>query len=108
MPLLGGLFVNLFSGLVAWLSVYVSRKVAFGLAAVAGMTGLTAALFVLFRTTVTQLASMTHGANAIFLDAIAMAIPPVAPACISTYMTMWTACTVYVWQRDLLHLFAKT
>ena len=34
MPLLGGLLVNLFGGVVAWFSQWVTRKVAFGLAAV--------------------------------------------------------------------------
>lgn len=108
MPLLGGLFVSLFSALVAWLTTYVTRKVAFGVTAVVGMSALTAALFLLFRGIVAALGSYTTGAPAIFLDALAMVIPPAAAYCLSTYYTLWTACTVYTWQRDLIHLFAKS
>jgi dipeptide/tripeptide permease len=107
MPLLGGLFTTLFSGFAGWLAQWFTRKVAFGLAAVATMTGLTAALFVLMRATLAATASMQNGAPAIFMQALQMAIPPIAPACISTYVTVWTACTVYTWQKDLIHLFAK-
>ena len=108
MPVLGTLFVNLFSGLVAWFAQYVTRKVAFGAAAVVAMSGLTLGLFVLMRTTLNLLANTAHGAPAIMMHALALSIPPVAPTCISTYITVWTACTVYTWQRDLLHLFAKS
>lgn len=108
MPLLGGLLVNLFGGIVAWLAQYFTRKVAFGLAMVTASTGLTAALFVTFRASISAINAHSSGAHAMFMSALTMAIPPAAPFCISTYVTMWTACTVYVWQRDLLHLFAKT
>ena len=107
MPLLGGLFVSLFSGLVAWFTQWVTRKVAFGLASVAAMSGLTLALFVAMRLTLGTLAQMAPGGGGMFMQGIGMMIPPVAPACVSMYVTMWTACTVYTWQRDLLHLFAK-
>lgn len=107
MPLLGGLLTSLFSGLVAWLAQYMTRKVAFGVAAVAAMTALTAGLYVVMRTSLSAMAMTTSGGPAIFVQAMQMAVPPIAPACISTYITMWTACTVYVWQRDLLHLIVK-
>ncbi|NPC57010.1 DUF5455 family protein [Caenimonas soli] len=107
MPLLGGLLSTLFSGLVAFLAQYFTRKVAFGVAAVVAMSGLTLGLFVLFRSLVFALHAYTSGAHSIFIDALTMGIPPAAPFCISTYYTLWTACTVYTWQRDLLHLFVK-
>ncbi len=107
MPLLGALLTNLFSGLVAWFAQYVTRKVAFGLAATAAMSTLTLGLYLLMRTSLNGLASYVTGAPAILLDALALSIPPAAPFVISTYITMWTACTVYTWQRDLLYLFAK-
>jgi hypothetical protein len=107
MPLLGGLLSALFSGLVAWIAQYVTRKVAFGISAVVAMSALTLALFVLFRGLVIALNAYTSGAHAMFIDALTMAIPPAAPFCISTYYTLWTAATVYTWQRDLLHLFVK-
>lgn len=108
MPLLGGLLVNLFGGLVAFLVTWVSRKVAFGLAAVAVMSGLTLALFVAMRVTLGALNSYATGAPAIFLQAMQMMVPPAAPFVISAYITTWTAVMVYTWQRDLLYLFAKS
>lgn len=108
MPLLGGLLVNLFGGLVAFLVTWVSRKVAFGLAAVAVMSGLTLGIFVLMRVTLAALNTFVSGAPSIFIQALQMMIPPAAPFVIGAYVTMWTACMVYTWQRDLLYLFAKS
>lgn len=107
MPLLGGLLSNLFVGLVNWFAQFFGRKLAFGVSAVAAMSALTAALFVLMRGIVGPLLSQLDGTSGIFMDALQMAVPVVAPACLSTYVTVWTACTVYTWQRDLIHLFAK-
>lgn len=108
MPLLGGLLVNLFGGLVAFLVTWVSRKVAFGLAAVAVMSGLTLGIFVAMRLALAGLNAYVTGAPAIFVQALQMMIPPAAPFVLATYITMWTACMVYTWQRDLLYLFAKS
>lgn len=108
MPLLGGLLVNLFGGLVAFLVTWVSRKVAFGLASVAIMSGLTLALFVLMRGTLAAVNAYVTGAPLIFIQAMQMVIPPAAPFVIASYVTIWTACMVYTWQRDLLYLFAKS
>ena len=107
MPILGGLLSNLFVGLVNWFAQYFSRKIAFGVSAVAASTALTAALFVLMRGIVGPLLAELNGTTGIFMDALQMAVPVVAPACLSTYVTVWTACTVYTWQRDLIYLFAK-
>lgn len=107
MPLLGGLLTTLFGGFVGWLAQWFTRKVAFGLATVATMSGLTLALYVLMRATLGTLASSMTGAPGMFMQGLQMVIPPTAPACISSYISIWTACTVYTWQKDLLHLFAK-
>lgn len=104
MPLLGGLLVNLFSGLVAWLLQFVTRKVAFGLAAMTMLSALTMGLFVLMRATLSSLYASAHGASSLFIDAVGVVVPPVSTVCVSSYITVWTACTVYVWQRDLLHI----
>lgn len=106
MPLLGGLLVSLFSGLVGWFAQYVTRKVAFAAAALTAYTSLTVGLFVVLRSTVIALHAIVTGVPAIFLDVLQMGIPPVAAPCLSAYVTIWTACTVYVWQRDLLKLAA--
>lgn len=104
MPLLGGLLVNLFGALVAWLSQWLTRKVAYGLAVVAMMSGLTAALFVTMRFALSGLSTATAGVPSMMLEGIAIAVPPVAMFCVSTYVSVWTACTAYRWQRDLLHI----
>jgi uncharacterized membrane protein len=107
MPIIGGLLVNLFGGFVAWLLQFVTRKVAYGIAAVTMMSGLTLALFIAMRAALAGLESALSGSPAMFLDAVAIAVPPVATFCLSTYVTIWTACTAYVWQRDLLQLAIK-
>ncbi|MBI1623942.1 DUF5455 family protein [Comamonas suwonensis] len=107
MPLIGGLLSNLLVGLVNWFAQYFGRKVAFGAATVAAMTALTAALFVFMRGIVGPLIAQLDGTAGRFMEAMQMVIPPVAPACLSTYVVVWTAATAYTWQRDLIHLFAK-
>lgn len=107
MPLLGGLLVNLFGGLVAWLLNFVSRKIAYGIAAVTMMGGLTAGLLILMRGILSGIAGLATGAPAMFVDAVAIGVPPAAGFCVSSYITIWTACTAYTWQRDLLHLAIK-
>jgi len=107
MPLLGGLLSALFSGFAAWLAQFVTRKVAFAGAAIAFLTGITLALYVVMRTTLGSLANVATGAHQMIADGITLGVPPVATVCLSLYMTMWTACTVYVWQRDLLHVAVK-
>ncbi len=107
MPLLGGLLTTLFSGLAAWLAQYLTRKVAFAAAAAVTYSALTLGLYVVMRAALASTANVTSGLPQIFLQAMQMAIPPIAPACISTYVTVWTACTVYTWQRDLLYITLK-
>ena len=106
MPLLGGLLVSLFSGFVAWLTQWVTRKVAFGLAAVATSSALTLGLYVVMRATLAAVLAYSTGTPQMFAQGMGMVIPPAAAPCISAYVTIWTACTVYVWQRDQLRLFA--
>lgn len=107
MQLLGGLLVNIFGGFVAYLVQWVTRKVAFGIAAVTMSSALTLGLFVLMRSTLLALNTFATGVPATFLNALAMMIPPAAPFVISAYITVWTAVMVYRWQRDLIVLFAK-
>jgi len=102
MPLLGSLLVNLFGGFVAWLLQFVTRKVAFGIAGVTTMSIITVALFVAMRGALAALQSASSGAPTVFVQAVGIAVPPVAPFCLSTIVTIWTACAVYRWQRDLL------
>jgi hypothetical protein len=106
MPILGGLLVSLFGGIVGWLAQYFTRKVAFGAAAVVTYSALTLALYVAMRGTFAALEGVATGVNPMFLEAVRLGIPPVAPACLGAYITTWTACTVYAWQRDLMKVVA--
>jgi len=108
MPILASLLTSMFSGLVAFLTLYVTRKIAFGISAVAFMTGLTAALFVTMRATLLALNSHMVGLPEVWGMVLGISVPPAAPFCIASYFTIWTACTVYTWQRDLLHVLIKS
>lgn len=107
MPILGTLLTNLFGGLVTWLATYFTKKVAFGVAAVTAMSTLTLGLYVAMRTAMSALTVSTAGMPDFWVMCLGIGVPPAAPFCLSTYMTMWTACTVYTWQRDLLNLIVK-
>lgn len=107
MPILGTLLTNLFGGLVTWLATYFTKKVAFGVAAVTAMSALTLGLYVAMRTAMSALTINTGGMPDFWIMCLGIGVPPAAPFCLSTYMTMWTACTVYTWQRDLLNLVVK-
>lgn len=107
MPLLGALLTNLFAGVVAWLAQYFTRKVAFGVAAVAAMSALTLGLYTAMRLALAGLSTSAAGMPEFWVLCLGLGVPPAAPFCVSTYVTMWTACTVYTWQRDLLHLIVK-
>lgn len=106
MPLLGGLLVSLFSGIASFFVQYVTKKVAFGLAAAAMFTTLTGGLFLLMRTTVAQIAggATLTGQLAMFFCA---AVPPIAPACIGAITTVWAGCALYKWQTKALDMFTK-
>lgn len=106
MPLLASLLVSLFSGFASFLTQWFSKKIAFGLAAVAMFGTLTGGLFLTLRSTLNALAggSSLSGVAAMAFGA---AIPPVAPACLSAYTTVWVACTLYKWQTKALDVFVK-
>lgn len=106
MPLLGGLFVALMSGLASFFAQYVAKKVAFGLAAVVVFSGLTAGLFLSMRTAIATISSGSSltGVAAMMFSA---AVPPVAPACLSAIVTVWTGCALYKWQTKALDVFQK-
>lgn len=108
MPLLGALLSTLLTALVTWFAQFVTRKVAFGGAVVVASSLLTAALFVAFRGVMVMADGALSGLPAMFAKAFFMAVPPAALPCVSAYITIWTACGVYRWQQDLIHLFAKS
>lgn len=107
MPLLGLLLTNLFAGIVAWLAQYFTRKVAFGVSGVVIMSAMTLALFVLMRSVLSGLSSQVVGMPAFWVMILGISVPPVAPFCVSSYITIWTGCTVYAWKRDMFNVLMK-
>lgn len=107
MPVLGLLLTSAFSGLVGWFAQFLTRKVAFAAAVVSAYSVITVALFAVMRATLSGLSALLTGMPAAFVTGMSYAIPPVAVPCITAYVTMWTACTVWTWQRDLLKLAAS-
>jgi hypothetical protein len=106
MPLLATLLVSLFSGIASFFAQYIGKKAAFGLAAVGIFSTLTAGLFALMRSTVNALANGTQ-LTGIVAQLFGAAIPPVAPACMSAIVTVWTGCMLYKWQAKALDIFTK-
>jgi Family of unknown function (DUF5455) len=104
MPKLATLLVELFSGLVSFLIQFVSKKVAFGLSVVVVLGSITAVLITALRAVFASLATSIGDSD--FVMGFAMAVPDNAPACITAYVTTWSACTLYSWQKKALQLFA--
>lgn len=108
MPILGTLLTNLFAGLVAWFAQYFTRKVAFGITGMAIMSGMTLALYVAMRLTLAGLNSQVVAMPEFWMMILGISVPPAAPFCFSSYITMWTACTVYSWKRDMFNCLIRS
>lgn len=104
MPLLAGLLISLVSTLAQFFVQFVTKKIAFGLAAVTTLSVITVALFSVLRGILSSVA-MTIS-DPMVLMGLGMAVPNNAPLCISSLVACWTACTLYSWQRKALTLFA--
>lgn len=107
MPILGGLITSIFSSFIAFFTLYVSRKVAFALAAVAAMTTITAAFYLVIRGIVAGLNSQVVGLPDFWAMILSISVPPAAPFCFASYATVWGACTLYAMQKNLLNIVVK-
>lgn len=107
MPLLGQLLATLAGGAAGSFFGNVAKKLGFALTAALAMSGMAGALFIAMRISLKVASDNMIGAPAMFMEALQMVIPPVAPACMSTIATTWAACTVYAWRRDLAHMMAS-
>jgi hypothetical protein len=104
MPLLAGFLFAIVSTLMQFLVQFVTKKIAFGLAAVGTLSVITVALFTTMRAILGGLHALVSEPSAAL--GLAMAIPDNAPACLSAIALCWGACTLYSWQRTALQLFA--
>jgi len=105
MPLLASLLVSLFGAIAQFFVTYFTKKVAVGLALVATLTTITAALLLGMRGLIALIAPVIGDGN--FAVGFGMAIPPNASACITAIVTCWSSCTLYSWKRKALELFAQ-
>ncbi len=105
MPLFGSLLVSLFGAIAGFFVQYFSKKVTIGLAFVATMGLITAALLIAMRTAVAAVAPVLGGGN--FAIGIGIFMPPNASACITALVATWGACTLYSWKREALRFFAQ-
>jgi hypothetical protein len=104
MPAFATIVITLVAALAEFLVLFVTKKIAFGIAAVTTLGFITIALFVTLRTVLGGIANMVSDPDVV--RGIAMVVPDNVPACISAYVTVWCACTLYSWQRKALELFA--
>jgi hypothetical protein len=105
MPLLAGLLVSLFSGLASFLVTFLSKKVAFGLAAATTLAGLYGAMVVFMNNAVNPLLGALF--NTQYGQFIGLAVPPLAGTCLGIIASTWAACTLYAWQKKALDVFVK-
>lgn len=105
MPILGALLTSLFGSILTFLAAYLTKKIAFGVAAVAAYSTITLALYAVFRSVLNGLNGYVISMPEFWTLMLQISIPPAAPFCFSSYMTVWSACTVYAWQRDALDAF---
>jgi len=106
MPLLGALLASLFKGIAAFFLMHTIKRVLLVIAALGFFTTLTTALFALMRSIIVP---MVEGIGMVGLvgQFCGVAIPPVAPGCLSAYITIWSACTLYSWQIKAVNMMAK-
>lgn len=98
-PWLATIFASLFTGLVAWLAQFVTKRIAIAVAAIAAVTALTAAFVLLAEA---ALASLTFtfpiAANFGFM------LPPDLTVLISSYAAIRLAFWVYKWNVKIVQL----
>ena len=106
MPILAGLITSLFGALAGFLVQFVTKKIAFGLAAVAVVSGLVGALLLLMRGVVEPLWSSAV-ASLPALGWVGLAFPAAAEQSVTAWFAVWTACTLYSWQKTALAAFMR-
>jgi hypothetical protein len=99
MPLLAGLLLNLFSGIVGFFAQYLTKKVALGAAAVAVIAGLTISMVAAAKllvigvlVTVPQSAALVQGFN--------MVMPSNFIVCLAAIASAHTGIALYKWNME--------
>jgi uncharacterized protein (DUF697 family) len=105
MPILAGLLVSLFSSLASLFALQLTKKTAFGLAAVTTLGTLYGALVVTMNAAVSPLLSALFSTS--YGQFIGLAFPPMAGTCLGIIASVWSACTLYSWQKKALDMFVQ-
>lgn len=105
MPILAGLLVSMFSALASMFALNLSKKVAFGLAAVTTLGTLYGGLVVVMNAAVSPILGSLFSTS--YGQFIGLAFPPIAGTCLGIIATTWAACTLYAWQKKALDVFVK-
>lgn len=105
MAILANVLVSVVGGIASFLAQFVTKKIAFGLAAVTTLGVITVAVIAAMRTVVQGIAVALN--EPLLLMGLSIGFPPNAPACVAAIATTWAACTLYGWQKSALDLFAK-
>lgn len=105
MPLLAGLFLNLFGGLAGYFGAWVSKKLAFALAAVGVFTAITIALYALLSGLLNGLAALMPNWPGMEW-AIYMAVPSNLPAVVAAVIAADSAVALYRWNVENLKILA--
>jgi hypothetical protein len=107
MPLLAGLLVTLFSGLVGLLTTWLTKKVALVVAAIATFGALTIALVVAMQALVAGLLLAFPEVDPVVLTFLWVAVPDNLPACVAACIGADTAVALYRWNSANLRLAAS-
>lgn len=103
MPLLGGLFMLLFSALTEFFVKYVTKKMALMAAAVATFIALTLGFWAAVTAALAGIAYTFPGGSAVAVGVWLM-VPDNAPACFSALLAVDTAVGLYRWNVENLRL----
>lgn len=104
MPMLAGLMLGLFTGLADFFTKYLSKKLAFGAAAVSTFALLTTGLYTALSLSFQTLLNAFPPADSITLTLVWMAVPDITPVAISACIGADTAIALYRWNCENLKL----
>lgn len=93
MPLLGGLLLNLFSGLAGGMASWFAQRTATKIVVTGALVFTAGALMIVFNTTVSPLVGSLF--NTAYGQFLGLAFPPVAGTCMTAITTCWVACATY-------------
>lgn len=105
MPILAGLLASIFSGIVGFLTRWLSKKLAFGIAAVAVFASLTLVLWAAIGAALSTVVVMIPGDSRVLMG-LWVAIPDNAQTILAATVAADTAIALYRWNVENLRLLA--